>query len=254
MNKFNQQTSMPVVPPPVANYAEKQFLHTFVVGVWLPLLQASITAVVAFIGTLIVLYLLDAIDILKPALMVAAITWVVMWLYLMRRWLNITAFERVTGIDINGDGVIGAARKKPNEPLVIRLDDVRNGNYRSRTMELEVTEEELVELARGLLNGRPFTEREWTGKGKPFSSGQEGSFRRLRSAWLKQGLLQVVSDKDHRQGFDFTDEGWATLEKLAGVVEEEVEEAEVEVVDMTDEQMEAIARENAAYAERLKVS
>ena len=82
-------------------------------------------------------------------------------------------------------------------------------------MELDVSAEQLRTLAQGLLNGLPFTERQWTGPGKPFSSGPEGSFRPLRSAWLKQGILEVVSDKDNRQGFDFNDDGWTMLAKLA---------------------------------------
>jgi len=244
MNKFNQ-TTPPVQQSSQPTYADRQFLHTFLVGAFLPLVQASITAVMAFIGTLTFLYMINAIDLLKPALIVAAVTWVLTWLYLQRRWLNLTSLEKMTGIDLNGDGQIG--KKKPAEPLVIRLDEIgANGHYRSRTMELDVTQEQLIELARGLLDGRPFTEREWTGKGKSFSSGQEGSFRRLRSKWLRQGMLVVVSDKDNRQGFDFTDEGWAFLAKTAGIVPEEVDE-DVEVEELTDEQMEAIQREKERY-------
>lgn len=273
MNKWNQQTTAPVVTStPAANYSDKQFLHTFQVGLLLPLAQASITAVMSMIGTVVVLYLFDAVDFVKPTLVMGVLTWISTFLYLMRRWLNLSALERMTGMDINGDGQIGVEKKKPAEPLVIRLDDVRNGNYRSRTMEVNATEEQLRELAEGLLNGKPFTEREWTGRGKPFSSGQGGSFRALRATWLKQGILEVVSYKDNRQGFDFTDMGWATLAKLAGIVPEAppVSEyadippngrtqfggrgVEEDVPDLTDEQWAAIDRENAAYAEQLKIN
>jgi hypothetical protein len=261
MNKFQQQTTAPVVTStPAANYSDKQFLHTFQVGLLLPLAQASVIAVMSMVGTLVILYLFDAVDFVKPMLVMGVLTWIVAFVYLMRRWLNLSALERMTGMDINGDGQIGAEKKKPSEPLVIRLDDVRNGNYRSRTMEVNATEEQLRELADGLLNGKPFTEREWTGRGKPFSSGQGGSFRALRAVWLKQGILEVVSDKDNRQGFDFSDMGWATLAKLAGLVPEAVgsrydapawvKEPKDDAPDLTDEQMEAINKENAAYADK----
>jgi hypothetical protein len=247
MNKFTQQTSTPTPLPTPANYADRQFLHTFLAGALLPLVQATITAVMAFIGTMTLLYIFNAIDLLKPALITASVVWVLTWLYLQRRWLNLTAFERMTGIDINGDGQIGKPAKN-SEPLVIRLDQVgSNGHYRSQTMALDVTTEQLRILAQGLLNGDSFGERKWTGSGKPFSSRQ---FRNLRSVWLKRGLLEVVSDKDGRQGFDFTDEGWATLEKLAGVIPEAIEEEDT--TDLTDEQMDAIKKENAAYAAKFQ--
>jgi hypothetical protein len=263
MNKWNQKTSVPVVTPPAASYyGEKEFLYRYLAGLLLPLGQATVTAAMAFIVTWVLFYTFNAIDVWKPALIVFVITWAGTWVYLMWRWLNITAaLERATGIDMNGDGVIGAERKKPSQPLVIRLDDVRNGNYRSRQIELDVTEAQLEEFARGSLNGTPFTERQWTGKGKPFSSGQDGTFRPFRKEWLRQGLVEVVSDKDNRQGFDFTDEGWAMLEKLAGsppaakaASPQMRTSAEFggkdDGPDLTDEQMEAIEKENAAYADK----
>jgi len=128
-------------------------------------------------------------------------------------------------------------------------------------MNLDVTQEQLVELAQGLLDGIPFTEREWTGRGRPFSSGQGGSFRKLRSDWLKQGLLDVVSDKDNRQGFDLTESGWAFCVKTAGItpLSPSTEtspqmRASTEFggreAELTDEQLDAIEQENAAYAEK----
>jgi hypothetical protein len=216
MNKFNQETTPPVMKG--ASYADRQFLHTFLAGLLLPLAQASIIAAMSMVGTAVTLYLFDAVDYVKPVLVMGVLTWIFTFLYLMRRWLNLTSLEQITGLDINGDGQIGKVPRsgKAAEPLLIRLDEFgANGHYRSRTMALDVSQDQLRALAQGLLNGLPFTERQWTGPGKPFSSGPEGSFRPLRRAWLKEGILQVVSDKDHRQGFDFTDEGWAMLEKLA---------------------------------------
>lgn len=251
MNKFQQE----IVPPPLmkgASYADRQFLHTFLAGLLLPLAQASIIAAMSMVGTAVTLYLFDAVDYVKPVLVMGVLTWILTFLYLMRRWLNLTSLEKITGLDINGDGQIGKA-KKAVEPLVIRLDEVgANGHYRSRMMTFDISQDQLRTLAQGLLNGLPFTERQWTGPGKPFSSGPEGSFRPLRSAWLKEGILQVVSDKDNRQGFDFTDEGWAMLEKLAGLaVSDQRSAAQVgEAVDgdpLSDEEWQAIQEEQERY-------
>jgi len=246
MNNFKQETPMIQQSSP-ASYNDRQFLHTFLAGLLLPLAQATAVAVMAFVGTITLRYALNSVDLFKPSLVVAVFTWIGTFLFLMRRWLTLTSFERLTGLDINRDGQIGAPVKKPAEKLVIRLDEVGgNGHYRSRDIRLDVTASQLRELGRGLLAGRPFTEREWTGPGNPFSSGPEGTFRPLRAEWLKHGLLEAVSDKDNRAGFDLTAAGWAMIEKLAQVEAEE----EAEVDPPSDDEWEAIERENAAYAEK----
>lgn len=226
MNKFNQST--PSVPPPTQpGYSDRQFLHTLLAGALLPFVQSTITAIMAGIGTITILYLFDAIDYWKPTLIVSAVVWVVAWIYTQRRWFNLTSFENIIGIDINGDGEIGKPTKEPE--LVIRLDEITADNhYRSRKINLAISDETLTTLARGLLTGIPFSERRWAGQGKLLSSPQ---FRALRSEFLKQGLLEVMNDKDNRQGFDFNAQGWAFLEKVAGYevdsTEEDVEEATI---------------------------
>lgn len=250
MNKFNQ-TTPPIPQPTQPNYADRQFMHTFLAGAFLPLVQATITAVMAGVGTLITLYLFGAIDLLKPSLIVTAIVEVLTWLYLQRRWLNLTSFENFIGVDLNGDGRIGTPVKEP-EQFVIRLDEITaDQHYRSRRIDSVISKEQLAVLARGLLNGISFSERSWTGAGKPLSINE---FRGLRSMWLKHGLLEIASDKDNRQGFALTDQGWAVMEKLANSTPPAPryggrEEGDQPVErDLTDEELDAIEGENARYS------
>lgn len=257
MNKFNQ-TTPPVQIPSPPTYADRQFLHTFLAGAFLPLVQATITAVMVGIGTLTVLYLVDAIDKLKPSLIVAAIVWVVTWLFLQRRWLTLTSLEQITGIDFNQDGQIGKPVKEP-EQFVIRLDEITaDKHYRSRSIDSVISKEQLTIVARGLLNGIPFSERSWTGSGKPLSINE---FRSLRSVWLKHALIEVANDKDPRQGFELTDQGWAVMEKLAGlpvlrtqtgvaVQSTSPEEETPEESEMSEEELEAIRDEMARNADQ----
>ena len=243
MNKLSQTTPQVQTPPPPPAYSDRQFLHTFLAGALLPFVQASITAFMVGIGTMTLLSLFNAVHLLKPSLIVASIVWVLTWLYLQRRWLNLTSFERITGIDLNGDGQIGKPSKE-REQLVIRLDEITaDKHYRSRTIDSVISKDKLTILARGLLNGIPFTERSWTGEGKLLSINE---FRAVRSMWIKLSLLEVVSDKDNRQGFDFTEQGWAVMEKLAGPVAEAEEEDDTS--GFTDEELKAIDDETARYA------
>ena len=249
MSKFNQITQQPQAQASQKpSYSDRQFLHTFLAGAFLPLVQASITAVMVGIGTFILLYLIGSTMRLKPALIVASIVWIVTWLYLQRRWLTLTSLEQITGLDLNQDGQIGQP-VKGHEQLIIRLDEItKDQHYRSRTIDSVISKEKLTIVARGLLDGIPFAERRWTGDGKPLSINE---FRSLRSMWLKHGLLEVVSDKDHRQGFDFTAEGWAVLEKLSPPVPELKEEQD-EINDLTDEELRAIEAEMIRNASQYK--
>ena len=246
MNKYTQSTPQ-VQPPPPPSYSDRQFLHTYAAGAFLPLVQASITAVLVMLGTAVLLYVFNVLEWIKPALILGVFTWVTTWLYLQRRWINLTQLETFLNMDLNRDNVIGEAPKA--EQFVIRLDEITpDRHYRSRTMVSEISKEKLTIVARGLLNGIPFTERRWTGDGKPLSVNE---FRALRSTWIKHGFIEVVSDKDHRQGFDLTEQGWAVLEKIAGPMTE-LEEEQDDVAELTPEELEANAEENQAYAEKYK--
>ena len=257
MNKFQNLTDKANIPA-APNYADRQYLHTFLVGAMLPLVQAVITAVMAGIGTLTVLLLFDAMDVWKPALVVSAITCVLTWLYLQRRWLTLTSLEKLTGLDLNNDKQIGEPVKAP-QVVRIQVDRLEHGHIRQMILgDLPVSKENLRILANGLLMGRPFSEREWTGTGKPFSSGADGTFRPLRSAMLKHELLEMRSGKDNRVGFDLTDSGWALMEKFGDLLpEQEFRSAPAATPqhddyerELTDDEMEAIQRENDDYSKR----
>lgn len=250
MNKFQNVTDKPLQPAP-PNYADRQYLHTFLVGAMLPLVQAVITAVMAGVGTLTVLLLFDAVDVWKPTLVVSAITCVLTWIYLQRRWLTLTSLEKLTGWDLNNDKHVGEPVKAP-QVVRIQVDRLEHGHIRQMILaDLPISAEKLKVLANGLLMGVPFSEREWTGIRRIMSSEE---FRYLRSTMLKRELLVAKSDKDHRVGFELTDAGWALMEKFGDALPEPSprpspvgEGAERE---LTDDEMEAIRRENEDYSKR----
>ncbi len=207
--------------PATSQHAERQYLHTLVAGALLPLAQSTITALVVAIGTYaIAAIVFDAVDPHKPAILFFAITWVFMLLKLQRHWLSLTAVEKIMQMDLNRDGVIGEATEQAEaQPrrVVIMMDRVKeNGHYevgdQSALVKLPCDDEQLHTLAMGLINGLPFSEKQWTGKDKPFSTNE---FRELRAEMQKHDLIEYVNDKDPRQGIRLTDAGRAVIEEYA---------------------------------------
>src|SRR5262245_14628112 len=157
--KSNSQIPIQTITPAAKPTDNKQYLHTSVAGATLPFTQAIITAVLIFIGVWLLGWLVfDLTDPIKPAVVLAVIAMIGVWLWRLRQWANLTNIEKLTGIDINRDGVIGNRK----EPEVIRIKwsqvaDGRNGpTYHAGEMDLPVTREQLETLARGLIGGMPF--------------------------------------------------------------------------------------------------
>jgi hypothetical protein len=198
---MNIPTQQPVPAQPT--YSDRQFLHTQTAAVIVPLMQSAVTGAIVFIVTLVIAFKVDAMDLFSWPLILSVLAFGATWLWLQRRWLNLTNLEAVLGRDLNGDHIIGE-KKQVTAPTVIRIENIEKGHYRSRDIRLSADDDQLHQLANGFSYGRPFTEREWTGAGKPFSSA---GFRALRSEMLKYGLIEQASDADPRRGFKLTTDG-----------------------------------------------
>lgn len=196
---------------------EKQFLHTYTAGAMLPLTQASITALLVFIGSFVVAYFVfDAIDPVKPALVLAVVAWIGTWLTRQRLWINLASFERMTGIDINNDGIIGEAEPTPKrDPIVIRIDEVSSkGSYQSSTHVFPewLSDEQLTSLANGLINlHRPFSRRQWTEINRVFS---DDDYRDLQSWMIKHGMIELSGSKPN-SGYKLSRTGLAAMKQYA---------------------------------------
>jgi hypothetical protein len=191
---------------------DTRFLHTVQAGVWLPFLQSTITGALA--GVL--LWILAIQFRWRDAWFHGLIFWLVIqvatWLYLQRHWILMT-FERIAKIDVNHDGRIGAAPGAQDQEIPevrVRIEHIKqDGHYQQDVVRLPATLEQMHALAEGIKSGLPFTERNFTGSGRPFSINQ---FRALRSEMIRRGLLSLGDAKDARQGFQVTEEGKAVLD------------------------------------------
>ena len=187
-------------------------------GAVLPFTQATIIAFVVGIGTYVIAWLVfDAMDPHKPAILFFVLTWVAMLVKLQGHWLTRTTgiIERIIERDINNDGMIGNAQPAEVKPRKIMIDlstISRDKAYQSSRINFPGTEEQLVTLANGLVNGMSFTERVWSGDGKLYSVPE---FRELKTVLFAHVLIEYVSEKDKRQGIRLTEKGNLAMRELA---------------------------------------
>jgi hypothetical protein len=220
--KFRTDTQSQKVVPLTPPVEDRSYLHTTGAGVVVPFLQALVTGFLFFAGAWLIGWLVfDVVDPIKPAALLTVPAVLFVWLWRLKQWGSLAAhIEQLTGLDLNNDGVIG-------KPDVVRLkwsnlNDGKNGpSYEAREADFPVDREQLVALAEGLMEGKSFSENVWTGPDKPFSINE---FRAVRTVMYKRGLIELASDKDARQGFKLTDEGWSVMENLLNLVNGEVEE------------------------------
>jgi len=117
--------------------------------------------------------------------------------------------EETESRDLDGDNVIG----KP-EPvtLTVEVATKTNRGRQIQIVNLGIPPEKAVALARGTLNGRSFSEADWTGRGKPFSRRE---FKALRSTLVERGLVAWRNPSAPAQGVELTRVGRAVFERLA---------------------------------------
>ena len=86
---------------------EKAFLHTQQAGAFLPLLQSVITGILLGLLALAVLLVLRVRDAWVWAALIGLSVTTLVWAALQLHWFLLTRIEKMTGMDLNGDGLIG---------------------------------------------------------------------------------------------------------------------------------------------------
>lgn len=202
---MNTAAYTPVQAQEAPQKPEPMPYHSLTVGVWLPLAQAVVTALVLAIAAAGIALLADAgIASLKWAGGTFCIVLAGMWLMRQAAWTNtVKRLESMIGMDLNGDGYI--------EPDVERVEV--NLNYRREDGTLDVQKRrqysagatQMAELANGILTmGKPFTEDALAvGRGKIFSQPQ---LTQLRREFLEDKLIETKGIGE-KSGYVFTAEG-----------------------------------------------
>ena len=203
------QTFQPVeVQPQPQPETERAHLFSLAAGVWLPMTQALMTG--AIIGSAAGIYasLLKSDQALKIGAAVGIGAAVIAWILFLVRWLALTRpakLERITGLDLNQDGYIGAP--PPMVKVMVTSEDRRQGII----AEIPYPDR-LPKFARGVLSGDPLSERHWSGKGKLFTPEE---FKAIRQVFLARGLMRWIDPNLPKSGIELTPYGRAALRGLA---------------------------------------
>ena len=175
--------------------------------VLVPLLQSLLTGLAAGVvvaaGWMLAIGGTNAVVI---GAMAAALAWGIAWVWLIRDHHNLLwEIERISGVDLDRDGEIG-------EPW-LRIEVAGEGN-RLAYLDLPAEPEQLIALARGILNGVPLAESSWCGRGRPFSKAQ---FRVLRDELIARGLATWVNPRSRAQGVELTAAGRALMRRIVNM-------------------------------------
>jgi len=204
-NKYLAQTQEPFVSPAGFQPGARPYLHTIEAGMKLPLMQSMIWGLLAMAVALVIVLSGSPIwpdSLVYPAgafIAGAALAW---WNY-QAHWFKLSNIEKFTGLDLNRDGKIGNETPLPRRVIPVQINEITaQGHLRvSKMFDLPATPEQMEMLAYGLLRQNiPFTFREWSGKGKPFSDNE---FENLRSEMIKRGLV-AASGAEARRGLVLT--------------------------------------------------
>lgn len=230
MSKFHNyyRDAAPVQPPPPVTlpsqtpYSDRGFLHTWMAGAGLPLIQAAITSIVMMVVTATIIYIFGGWDYFKPVIGVGALSFALTWLALQMRWLNLTQLEKLTGLELDGRPGIG-----PQEPRRVRVqvDTVTDQGHISQQLmfDMPATVSQLKALAVGLLDeGKTLAEREWSpqSEGKPFSVQQ---IRDVKGEMIKRGLIVRANYKNQSLGYVLTAVGRRVVESWKALEDDDPE-------------------------------
>jgi hypothetical protein len=183
----------------------KRYLHTVTAGAWLPMLQSGLSGLIAFILVLVIGLAARWRSPLTAAGVIGVTVWALAWLSLWRHWLTLTRFDQ------EGQPEPTPSLLSQKHELRVIVSEIKDNGHLAagQYYDFPCTIDQLQDLARGLIDqDRAFSEREWTGAGRPFSIG---GFRDLRREFISRGLVCLASGLDQRQGYILTLEGRRVL-------------------------------------------
>ena len=179
---------------------QRAFFISFRIGVMMPLSISLVTA--ALLGVAAYAFTNDG----QKALRVFAVTWLAVWLVLVMIW---TAFvAHLEGISINLPAPVSTA-----PAIKVYVTDTDGEILAGEFIDKPAMLESMKIIARGVVyERRGLSEKEWTGKGKPFSKRR---YNQVIEAMIERGLIAWANDDYHSQGRQLTRVGRAVLLRLA---------------------------------------
>ncbi len=177
-------------------------------GCLIPMLQSAVTGLLVGGAVLAVVFWLGRRGDWPLALAggsLAALSW---WVGSVRAW------RRAIWTDINLPGVESADTPSSTtpEPRPVRIELVTNSGATKQFIDLPASQEQLAELAAGVLSGSSFSEASWT----PglFSRSQ---FSKLRDELIRRRLVTWNSPNTPARGVALTSQGKAVFRYFASL-------------------------------------
>jgi hypothetical protein len=188
--------------------------------VTVPTLQATITGVLSGAVGACVAILAKSPQPWIVGLAVGSASWALSWLFLLREHRELLwDVERIIGADLDGDQSIGEPEQEQTPPIeirpVTRVEWVERPTPTAtslKNLEIPIEPNKVSTLAHGMVNGRPFSEAEWAGKGRLLSGPK---FRELQDWLLSHGYVSWRNDENHRLGVELSGRGRRLFEHLA---------------------------------------
>ena len=143
---------------------------------------------------------------------VAAVTMAGAWLSYRGRWA--WTLERLLGVDLNNDSVIGQPQPDlPALPESVHIELIQDQGRRGDYIDLPATPTQLKALASGIVNqNRQFALTLWAGEAGIFTRPQ---FEKLRAELIDRGLAEWKKADAPNQGCKLTPQGLAVMRYFA---------------------------------------
>lgn len=175
----------------------------------IPLLQSVITGVLAGLVVMVILLWAKAPWWFPASILAMVGVMFISWQAYRNRWQMV--IESFLGVDLNGDGYIGAPQAAPLalDPSPIRVELVQDAGQHTSLIDLPASPEQLQALVTGILRGKSFTLNAWLG------TFTRPEFETLRDVLIMRGLARWKNENVHHQGADLTPAGKAVFKRLA---------------------------------------
>jgi hypothetical protein len=169
-------------PPELAagsrSYTEKQFLHSWIAGFFLPLAQAFGASIVAMILTATIIFTFGGWYYGKPMLIVGGFAFVLYWGYSQYRWWKLTSEQQPRQRTTTPQTPMPPA-EKIHKVQIMHIAEDKSVSYEYIQFKY-ANEAQLRAFSDGVINqGMTLSERVWAGKkkGRPFAIDGYRAFR-----------------------------------------------------------------------------
>ena len=191
--------------------SENNHLHTREGGAIVPLAQACATG--SFVAILAAIPMIRAgwriEDVFTGVIIAFVVPALTVWLGLLYHWFKLTVIEQYTQLDIDGDGVIG---KEQIIPVRLDITEITQGGYTQVTRASFVDGRKLAAIARAVVSGSPFSQREIVEKLKICSRGE---YEEIRDEMIDRGIVVLKNPERTGLGTEFSRAGMAAMRDMA---------------------------------------